>query len=376
MNSFILAVSTMVGTIVGAGIFGIPYVIARSGAVPGVFYFVVLGGIVTLLHLFYGEICLRTTEKHRIVGYAYKYLGVWGRVLASLALVFIIGGTLLAYLILAGEFLKIVSAPFLSLSPSVFSLLFLIVCAFFISQGRQLITKVELFLTLALVGVVALVLAIALPQFQVSNLSFFDLKNVFLPYGVILFTLIGFEAIPEVATFLRDKKSTVRLDTVILAATSFAAALSFIFAFSVVGISGAATSSDAFSGLVPFVGSGIITLGAFFGVLSIASSFLVLGNYLKNSLRHDFGVPTGLAIVLTALIPLIPFLLGIREFIGVIGIVGVFVGMVEGLLMIRIFHRAKTMGDRVPEYQIRVPTMLLFLLGAILVGGAVAELLF
>jgi len=366
----------MVGTIVGAGIFGIPYVISRSGVVPGVFYFLFLGGIVTLLHLFYGEICLRTTEKHRIVGYAYKYLGVWGRVLASLALVFVIGGTLLAYLILAGEFLKIIFSPFLSLSPSVFSLLFLALCVFFISQGRQLITKMEFFLTLGLVGVVALVLAFALPHFQVSNLSLFDLKNAFLPYGVILFTLIGFEAIPEIATFLRDAKAKVRLDKVILAATSFAAVLSFVFAFSVVGISGVTTSSDAFSGLSPFVGNRVIMMGAFFGVLSILSSFLVLGNYLKNSLRHDFAVPTGLAIVLTALIPLVPFVIGIREFIGVIGIVGVYIGVVEGLLIIRMFQKARTTGDRKPEYEIRAPSLLLFLLAAILIGGAVAELLF
>lgn len=365
----------MVGTIVGAGIFGIPYVVSRSGAAPAVFYFLLLGAIVILLHLFYGEICLRTTEKHRIVGYAYKYLGVWGRVLASLALVFAIGGTLLAYLILAGEFLAIVFAPFITLSAGVFSLLFLALCTFFISQGRQLITKIEVFLTLGLVGAVTIVLVFALPHFQSSNFPILDLKNVFLPYGVILFTLIGFEAIPEIATFLRDAKTGARLDKVILVATSFAATLSFIFAFSVVGISGPNTSIDAFSGLIPFVGGNIITLGALFGVFSIASSFLVLGNYLKNSLRHDFTVPTTLAIALTVLIPLIPFLIGVREFIGVIGLVGVFIGAVEGLLIIRIFQKAKTMGDRKPEYEIRIPSLFLFLLAAILTAGAVVELL-
>ena len=100
----------------------------------------------------------------------------------------------------------------------------------------------------------------------------------------------------------------------------------------------------------------------------------MLGNYLKNSLRHDFAVPTGLAIILTALIPLIPFIIGIREFIGVMGIVGVYIGVVEGLLMIRIFQKAKTMGDRKPEYEIRVPSLLLFFLALILIGGAMAGL--
>lgn len=373
-TSFILAVSTMVGTIVGAGIFGIPYVISQSGVVSAIFYFLLLGTIVTLFHLFYGEICLRTTEKHRIVGYAYKYLGVWGRVFASLVLVLAIGGTLLAYLILAGEFLKIVFFPLISLPATAFSFLFLAVCTFFISQGRQLITKIELFLTLGLVGAVVFVLASAFPHFQSSNFSLFDLKNVFLPYGVILFTLIGFEAIPEIATFLRDSPKKVRLDKVILIATSLAAALSFIFAFSVVGISGSNTSIDAFSGLIPFVGGHVITIGALFGVFSIASSFLVLGNYLKNSLRHDFAVPTTLAIALMVLIPLVPFLIGVREFIGVIGLVGVFIGAAEGLLIIRIFQKAKTMGDRTPEYQIRVPSFIIFILASILIGGAAAEL--
>ena len=38
-KNFLFALSTLIGTIVGAGVFGIPYVIAKSGIVPGFFYF-------------------------------------------------------------------------------------------------------------------------------------------------------------------------------------------------------------------------------------------------------------------------------------------------------------------------------------------------
>ena len=69
----------LVGMIIGVGIFGVPYVLSRAGLVPGIFYFIVLGAAIILVHLFYGEAVLRTNGRHRLVGYAEKYLGMWGR---------------------------------------------------------------------------------------------------------------------------------------------------------------------------------------------------------------------------------------------------------------------------------------------------------
>ena len=37
-KNFIQATSILVGTIVGAGIFGLPYVFAQVGFIPGIFY--------------------------------------------------------------------------------------------------------------------------------------------------------------------------------------------------------------------------------------------------------------------------------------------------------------------------------------------------
>ena len=78
-KNFLFALSVLLGTIVGAGIFGIPYVISKSGMIPGFFYFLILGGAVLLIHLFFGEIILRTKGEHRLVGLAQRYLGRWGR---------------------------------------------------------------------------------------------------------------------------------------------------------------------------------------------------------------------------------------------------------------------------------------------------------
>lgn len=365
----------MVGTIVGAGIFGIPYVVAKSGVVPSIFYFLLLLSVVLVLHLVYGEIVLRTTAKHRIVGYAKMYLGTWGRVLTSLSILLALGGTLLAYLILSGRFLEIIFSSVLPFSNIQFSLLFLAFCSLFIIKGRGLITKAELFFNIGLFAVVGVIVFFALPHIQGSNFISFSPNNLLLPYGVLLFTLIGWEAIPEIATFLKDAKSNVRLDKVIITATLLATALSFVFAFTVAGVSGSATSDDAFSGLVPILGDRIALLGAFLGLLAIASSFLVIGNYLKNSLRHDFHIPTIPAVFITLGLPLLPFLFGIREFIVVIGTVGALIGAMEGLLMLRIFQKAKLKGDRAPEYNINIPRFVLFFIALLLVGGAAATLL-
>src|SRR3989344_238109 len=93
-KNLILALATIVGTTVGAGIFGIPYVVSKSGTIPGVFYFVVLGSAVLLLHLFFGEIILRTKGQHRLIVYAQIYLGNWGKILVAFSTIIGIMGAL------------------------------------------------------------------------------------------------------------------------------------------------------------------------------------------------------------------------------------------------------------------------------------------
>lgn len=145
------------------------------------------------------------------------------------------------------------------------------------------------------------------------------------------------------------------------------------FVFMVVGVSGTNTSEDALSGLIPFIGRDITVLGALFGLIAIAASFLVLGNYLKNSLRLDLKTSVPFAIAAATLFPLLLFLLGFREFISVIGIVGIVVGVIEGIVIIFLFQKARTEGDRKPEYELHIPAPVLYVLGALLLGGAVGN---
>src|SRR3990167_1848687 len=74
-----IAITSLIGTIIGAGILGLPYVISQVGLFYGAILIVLLGLAFLGINLFLGEIVLRTNGKHQLTGYAEKYLGPKGK---------------------------------------------------------------------------------------------------------------------------------------------------------------------------------------------------------------------------------------------------------------------------------------------------------
>ena len=81
--NFFCAIAVLIGTIVGAGTFGLPFVFAKAGFTAGILYLLALTAVVLAIHLVYGEIILRTNGSHRLVGYAAKYLGPQAQILTT-----------------------------------------------------------------------------------------------------------------------------------------------------------------------------------------------------------------------------------------------------------------------------------------------------
>ena len=378
-KNFLLAFSVLIGTTIGAGIFGIPYVIFKSGLIPGLFYFIVLGGAVLLIHLFFGEIVLRTKEKYRLPGFALKYLGRPAEVLITISVIMGVAGSLLAYLILAGDFLKILFPSLLNLSSFHFVLISWLVLSYFVFQGMKIIAPAELFTNSLFFFIAFILFFFSLPKFDLSNFTFFPptsgLSNIFLPFGIILFSLVGWSAIPEIGEILKNPDEKKFFKKVIILSALISAVFYILFGILVAGVSGKNTSADALSGLIPFLGSKIVFFGVLAGLITIADSFLVLALYLKNTLVYDLKFSKIPAFLVACGFPLILFLLGFRSFIDTIGFVGTVVGAVEGVIIILIFKRAQKTGDRQPEYSLKIPSVLLYFLMAIFVLGAVFQFL-
>lgn len=375
-KKFFPALAILIGVIIGAGIFGIPYVVARSGVIPGLFYFLILGGTVLLLHLFFGEIVLRTKEKHRLVGFAQKYLGRSGKILITVSTIFGMTGALLAYLILGGEFLKIIFSPLFDLQSRTLSLFFWVILLYFIFKGVKVIARTEIFTNLAFFIIIFIVFCFLLPKINLENFILINPKNIFLPYGVIMFALVGLVAVPEITEILRTPEERKSLKKIIITASVVVITLYFLFSLAVVGVSGKDTSPEALSGLVPFLGQKVIILGALFGVITLADSFLVICLSLKNVLIYDYNFPKALAFFISSGLPIILFLIGFRSFIGVIGFVGTILGMIEGIVILLIFTKVKKLGDRESEYSLKAPSFLLYFLMAIFIFGAISQIFY
>ena len=68
MSSFkniIYAVSVLSGTIIGVGLFALPYITSKLGFWVILSYFLVLGSLVIFVHYILGELSLATPDKKR-----------------------------------------------------------------------------------------------------------------------------------------------------------------------------------------------------------------------------------------------------------------------------------------------------------------------
>ena len=367
----LLGIGSLIGTIIGAGVFGIPYIVARSGVLTSFFYFLILGFLVLFLHLFFGEIILRTKEKHRLVGYAEKYLGKKAKILVTISVVFGTVGALLAYIILGGSFLKIIFPfPFSSFQ---LSLILWAILSFFVFWGIKSIAPFELLMNIGLFGAFFLIFLLCFPKIESSNFVLVDKNYLFLPFGVFLFSLVGWNAVPEVERILVKKKN---LKKVIFWAILISTVFYFLFGLIISGVTGFQTTKEPFLGLLPFLGRKIIVLGGIFGLLAVSTSFLILANYLKNTLFLDYKMNYFIAFLVACFFPLILFLIGIRGFITIIAFVGTFVGLIEGMIITLCYQKAKKIGEKTPEYSLKIPNFLIYLTVVILIFGTLSQIIY
>jgi tyrosine-specific transport protein len=373
-RSFFYALATLAGTIIGVGLFSLPYITAKTGFGVMLGYFFILGAVIVLIHLCYGEVTLRTQGLHRLPGYAEKYLGRWGKRVAFFSTGLGLGGALLAYLIVGGQFLFSLCQSIFGGSSLIYTLIFFSVGATLIYFGIKSIAKTEFFCLILFFIVLLLIAGRGFSLIRIENLFVFDSRYLFLPYGAVLFSLCGFALVPEIKEMLKD--NLVSLKKIIFLAVLIPALTYLFFIFLILGLTGQNTSMEAISGLKEFLGDGLVGLALFFGVLTTFTSFITLGLTLKKVLWYDLHLKRDLAWALACFVPLILFLLGLRHFITVISLVGGVMLGISAIIIILIYLKAKTKGDLVPTYSLPLPRLLTYALILFFVLGIIYEIIF
>lgn len=363
-RKFALAVATLTSAIIGTGFFILPYVASQTGFAITLVYFAVLGGLVLLVHLMFAQVALKTPDFLRLPGFAQFHLGKWGKKAALVSIAMGSYGTLLIYLIMGGNFLANLLQPVLGGSVLFYTLAYYLFAAAFIYFGIRPLAKIN-FADLIAFGVVIVAVFASGRQFWHAGnfLTTANLSNVFLPYGPLLFALWGATMIPEIEEMLGEKKEKL-LKKVVFWSVLISGIFYLLFTILVSGISGPATTADAFLGLKPFLGAGAAALGFFLGIITIFTSFAAVGITLEKVFRYDFKIPKNSAFALVCGVPLILFFCGMTNFLKIISLVGGAMMGIEGILIILMYRKIY------PKKYWVYPLIMVFL------GGIIYEIIY
>src|SRR3989344_4472703 len=335
------AVFTLVGVTVGAGIFALPFVVAKAGFLTGVLVLLVVGLLMLLVSLYLGEVILRTKGKHQLSGLAEVYFGKWGKRVMLFILIFSVYGALFGYTLGGGELL----GALFGFKPELGSWIFFIV--------------------------LALVLLFDLAPFaRFENLVLFSWRSLLVPYGVVLFSYLGVSVLPEMSFELSERG---KLKKAIIYCVLISGGVYVLYVAAMAGVFGLEqeeVSVLALGRVSPF----FFMLGAVFGLLALSTAFVALGFALKENFALDFKRSEGVSWVYVMIVPAFLLAMHVGGFVKVLNVTGV-VGGGLLLVMILMMHGvAQKSGKRVPEFVMNKNKLLKFGIGVLIVLGMVYEL--
>jgi len=327
----------IVGMIVGAGMFALPYAVSKAGLLWGVVHMTIALVVLTLIHLLYGEVVYVVRERHRLPGYARMLLGHRAGQVATFSLFFGAFGALLAYGILAGTFLHTLIP---ALHADVGTLLFLFLLPLILRMDSGHIGEFSFAVLAIFITAIFGMALIAFPEFSMSNFVFANNANWFLPFGVFFFAFGGAAIVPEIAEMFHKREGRV-FEWVLVGGTLIPAVLYVVFIALVLGVTGEATTPDAVTGLGAMLGSTIALLGAVLGLIAVSTSFVSFGLDSKNTLSGDYGFSKNRAWTLVLLLPAMLFLFGARDFVSVISVLGTIAVGIDGILILMLARAAR-----------------------------------
>lgn len=362
---------TLQGTIIGAGVLGLPYVFARSGFFAGMFWLVFLGLMLLFVNLSLSEISLRTKGTHQLTGYAKKYLGKWGERIMLLAFGFGTYSALIAYLIGEGRSLSMIITGNEG-SIILFGFLFWIIIGALLHEGLKGLKDVETYGIMAIIVIIGIIFFWLLPEINYSNLSHINSSKFFFPFGVVLFAYGGFAAIPELRREIKGQEKDMKKAVILGSLIPFI--IYILFTLSMVGFLGSEVKEVATLSFEGIFGKFVNMLGIF----TMFTSYFVLSFSLKDTFQYDYNLNPKMTFFLVSLLPFLLFFIityfNLGGFISVLGIGGAISYGLLGSLIVIISLSAKKKGKRNPEFQMPLNWIIGTIIIFVFILGVLTEL--
>lgn len=372
-NQIIFPASLLASTIIGAGMFALPYLFEKSGIVVGTFYLLFFSVVFALIHLMYADIIIRTPENHRFPGYAKIYLGKFGYWSSIFMALFGALLVLTIYLILSVSFINLI-IPSL---PDIYKILFF----WFLSSAMIFLninglTIFEFFVLLGMAFIIAVVFGFGLAGWdKIASASFLNWNNIFLPFGAVLFSMYGRSAIPALLGYFRNNgQSPAKGKWSIIIGSIIPVFIYLIFVLGILGISDK-VSEDSVSGLVSNLPKIILWILGILGIISLYSTYIVIGRDIKKSLEHDFNFPLALSGFIVATVPLLLYITGFQNFLALVGFSGAIIIGLEGIFIILMWLKVKKVQSE-DRLIIKLNPLIVFILLLVFIGGIVYKIIY
>lgn len=323
----------MLGAIIGAGVFAVPYAFKTMGVLTGSLVFWGVVGILLLTHVLYADVILsdplmRRTRLYRQVQHV---LGDWPSYLALVTHPLSLIGACLAYLMLGGTFLASLSSAMGVLgNPLAWQLVFWVGGAISVFFGIKTVSWIQSSMGWVLVGLLALSVVVVAPGAHLSVLLTSHTEGILSMMGVLVFALSGFQIIPEIVEIGGRQRRRVMLSIII--GTLIAAFLEWLFAVSTY----AAVGNSLLPGvqdLTRAYPSSLFWLLPAVGFVSVAAAFVSMAQELKSVFHLDFHIPEHIGWMLALGAPLIMLVVVQQDFMQTVGFVGSVFGSLNGMLI-------------------------------------------
>jgi len=294
--------------------------------------------VFVVVHRMYADVIESTEGRHRFVGYAKIYFKKWGFVTSIFTTAIGFTLTLVAYIALAGDFIRLI-VP--GLPGGYAPYVFWAIGSLAVVLSLKRLANLEFSITAA-IGLIVLALFVAGIFFgDAPNIQRVDFSKAFLPYGVVLFALAGRAAISSIVDYYENKKlSKEKMIRSISLGTIAPAVIYLFFVLAVLFLSGDGVSPDSLSGLssAPYP---LLFLAGILGVFALLTSYFFLSIEVGDIFRYDFKFNKFLAIAAVIILPIWLYSAGFSNFIWLIALVGgVFLAM-DSIMTIAMYSKIK-----------------------------------
>jgi len=358
---------TLTGAIIGAGILGLPYILAQSGFLIGLFWLIAIGAIMTFVNLVLGEITLKTKSSHQLVGYAAKYLGPHGKRLMLIVTLFGVYSALLAYLIGQGESLSKLIAP--SIHPMVFGIIFWLIITLLLREGLRGLKKIETWGVIAIITIIIGLLLSFAPQINPQNLLTTHPENFANPIGIIMFALLGFIAIPELRKEIKGQEHLLK--KAIIIGSTIPIILYILFSLTVLGVLGNTIAEVATLSFGPLM--------TILGIFTMFTCYFVLSFAISDIFRLDIKTTKTKNFILTSLVPLALYIateyFKIISFTSILGIGGAISGGTTGILILLMARKAKAQNKTKSKIRMPINLPIIIILSIFFILSIILEIL-